>query len=69
MSREWPPIVPLDELNVPAFPVKALPFAIRAYAEGLAESHQVPVDLPAMLMLITVSAAISKKIKIQLSPD
>ncbi|MCG7928399.1 MAG: DUF3987 domain-containing protein, partial [Candidatus Thiodiazotropha taylori] len=69
MDHEWPPIVPLTAEELPPFPVEALPPVLRRFSEEVAESYQVPVDLPAMLSLVTAAVPLGKYLKIQLGPD
>lgn len=70
MDHPWPPLRPLEELEQPPpFPVTALPKPLKDYALALAESYQVPVDLPACLMISACAAAVSKSHIVQLKPD
>lgn len=69
MDYEWPPIVPLMAVDLPPFPVEALPPVLRRFSEEVAESYQVPVDMPAMLSLVTAAVPLSKYLRIQLRPD
>lgn len=69
MDHEWPPIVPLMAVDLPPFPVEALPPVLRRFSEEVAESYQVPVDMPAMLSLVTAAVPLSKYLRIQLRPD
>lgn len=66
--QPWPAITRLDLPHLPPFPVACLPPPLRDFAEALAETHQVPVDLPAVLMLPTVAALIAKKVEIKAGP-
>lgn len=54
---------PIDD----AFPPGLKP--VRDYIVALAEAHQVPVDLPAMLLLPIVAITISQKAEVRLRPD
>ena len=65
----WPPIMPLDTLYGPRFPVEALPTPFRVYANSLAEAYQVPVDLPALLMLTAASVPLAKRVQIKAAHD
>lgn len=69
MDYEWPPIVPLMAVDLLPFPVEALPPVLRQFSEEVAESYQVPVDMPAMLSLVTAAVPLSKYLRIQLRPD
>jgi hypothetical protein len=69
MHKDWPALVPLDAPALPAFPLEALPPPFRDYASALAESVQVPADLPAMLMLTVGGATIAKHVYIQANSE
>jgi len=69
MNDIWPKPIPLDKLERPPFPVDALPKVIRDYAAALSESLQVPVDLPANLILTAISAPLAKRFCAQVLPD
>jgi hypothetical protein len=56
-------------VDLPPFPVEALPPVLRRFSEEVAESYQVPVDMPAMLSLVTAAVPLSKYLRIQLRPD
>jgi replicative DNA helicase len=65
----WPEIIPLTERSVPNFPVAALPEPLQSYVTQVAESFQVPADLPGCLVLAVVAAATAKAVEVQVSPD
>lgn len=69
MVDNWPAVKPLDYVEVPEFPLDTLPYTLREYSAQLAESYQVPTDLPAMLMLATVGASIAKSVNVAITPD
>ena len=60
---------PLDNSVLPSFPVDALPKVLGEYVNDVAESCQVPADLPACLILSVISAAMAKSYKVQAGPD
>lgn len=66
---EWPPLRPLEAKPLPAFPVQALPVALRDWVLTCADFFQVPVDLPAILALAVVSAVCAKKARVVVRPD
>jgi hypothetical protein len=68
-NQTWTPITPLDNSVGPRFPVDALPTPFRTYAQSLSEAYQVPLDLPALLMLATASIPLAKRIQIKAGPD
>lgn len=69
MKIDWQPPIPLSVLAASPFPVANLPLACRLYAQELAEAYQVPVDLPAMLMLAVGGACMANKYEVQVAPD
>jgi hypothetical protein len=56
----------LDAVTTPDFPTRVLPPRIRAFVEELAMATQTPADLPALLTLATVSAAVAKRFEVEL---
>lgn len=68
-----PPVALIVDRTPPPFPLReAFPpgtEAIRDFVEALAESLQVPIDLPAMLLLPIVSVSISHKAEIEVRTD
>jgi hypothetical protein len=57
LASEWGPVVSYAAPNLPAFPLEALPPAIRDYVGEVSASVQVPPELPAMLALSAIGAA------------
>lgn len=68
-SPEWEAPQPFHSVDVPNFPIEALPPRIRSYVEQEAEAKQVPVDLPACLALGAIAGAVAGKYKVKLSDD
>ncbi len=65
-SEPW--LDPVDftaPVDLPAFPVEALPKELGAFASELAASVQVPVDLAATLILAVTAAASGNKFRVQ----
>jgi replicative DNA helicase len=61
----WSDPVPLTPaFDPPPFPVDVLPDWMRKYAEAVAEEKQVPVDLPALLILGATAAGIARKVTV-----
>lgn len=69
MEQQWPSIVALEPPEVSRFPLDALPLGIRTYVRQVAESYQVPPDLPACLAMSVISASIAGSYQVQLGPD
>lgn len=61
--------IPLDEMNVPVFPVDALPDDIADYVSAVAESTQTPVDVAACASLSVLSIGMQGKYKVRPKPD
>ncbi|HET7539679.1 MAG TPA: YfjI family protein [Polyangiaceae bacterium] len=64
----WDEPAPFGALDAGSFPINALPSWARAWCEEEARALQVPVDLPAMLLLAVVSICISKKFVVRVKP-
>ena len=65
---DWDDPIPLDPTIGPPFP-EVLPGTIGQYVAAVAESYQVPVDLPALVALGTLSAAVGGKYTVVPAPD
>ena len=68
-NQAWSPIIPLETTFGPEFPLEVLPEPLRSYVRSLADSYQVPVDLPAMLALTTTSVPLAKRVQIKPGPE
>jgi len=63
---EWEPPVPLyAHLDLPAFPVGALPSWVREYVERLAESTQTPLDLGGSLALAVLAGSVAGRAQVE----
>ena len=69
MDNEWPSLIPLEHRKKPPFPIEALPERVQKFASALADSCQVPIDLPGCLILAVGAATIAKRLKIKLGHD
>lgn len=69
MGDSWPQIISFEAPKVKPFPVQSLPQALREYVEQVAESYQVPADLPGCLGLAVIAASIAKAYGIELGND
>ncbi len=72
-TREpWDLPIPLGRFDLPDFPIEAFPQQLCALCEfcaSVANSYQVPVDLPALLALSVAGAALAKRIELEVQPD
>ena len=71
-ATSWEPPVPLGRFELPGFPLEAIPSALAAFRDlcsAVAESYQVPVDLPAMLGLAVGGAALAKRVEVHVRGD
>ena len=66
---DWPEPIPLDPTTGPPFPLDALPGTIGAYVSAVAHAFQVPADLPALVALGTLSAAVGGKYTVEPMED
>jgi putative DNA primase/helicase len=67
---EWPDPIPFDSpARLPEFPVEALPPPIAEFAAAVAESRQVPPDLPALAALGVLSAAAARRFVVRVHED
>lgn len=60
-EEPWPDLIPLNQYDRPVFPVSVLPPDLANWCTATATSLQVPVDLPAMLVLPVLAAACARK--------
>ncbi len=60
----WDGIIPLDDVNLPAFPIDALPDALKDYVVDVAESTQTPIDMAGVASLAIMSIAMQPRYKV-----
>ena len=60
----WDEIIPLDDVNLPAFPIDALPDALKDYVVDVAESTQTPIDMAGVASLAIMSIAMQPRYKV-----
>ena len=68
-AEDWRKPEPLGVVDLPPFPLHALPGWIQEWCEAIALSTQTPPDLAAMLALSVLSAALAKKVKVVVKGD
>jgi putative DNA primase/helicase len=72
VEGEWEQPAPLGQFDLPTFPLEAFPnqlCALRVFCESVAEAYQVPVGLPAMLVLSVGGASLAKKVAVHVRGD
>jgi len=62
-------LIPLDKQCGPKFPLETLPSVLRNYVKEVSSSYQVPLDLPASLVLAVCATAMGKQYNVQINPD
>ncbi|MHC4146826.1 MAG: YfjI family protein, partial [Planctomycetota bacterium] len=68
----WEVPAPLGHFDLPTFPLEAFPrqlCVLCAFCEAVAESFQVPADLPAMLVLSVGGASLAKRVVVHVRGD
>ena len=68
-NTEWPEPEPFSEVETPDFPTEALPGAVCAFVEALAESTQTPEAMAAILSLGVLATALQRRYVVEVTPD
>src|SRR5262249_38268238 len=69
-AREWAEPIPFgSSAAMPSFPLETLPPAIGAFCAAVAESRQVPADLPAMVALGVLAGASARRFRVRIKSD
>ena len=68
-DRGWEMPAAFDEVQLPEFPVDALPGPAEAMVEAVAEALQVPPEMPGALVLGALAAAVQDKFTVAPRPD
>ncbi|MCF6409008.1 YfjI family protein [Pseudalkalibacillus salsuginis] len=66
---QWVKPVPIDEYELPVFPVHVFPVWLRDYVKGVAESTQTPIDAAGMATISVLSTTLMKKFYVKLSGE
>lgn len=61
---KWNAPIPFDEVELPIFPVEALPAPLCDWVQAVAENTETPVDMAAVCALAVLSCALQGKFKI-----
>lgn len=67
--RDWPDPVPLDPDFGPPFPIQVLSGTLGNLVNEVAEETQTPVDLPALVALGAISAAVGGRYEVRYRPS
>ena len=65
----WETPIPFDEVDLPPFPVDALPDTIADYVNAVAESTQTPPDMAGTAALAVIALAMQGKYKVRAKED
>lgn len=68
-ERSWELPAEFNAFRLPRFPVDCLPPWLREFVVAEAESIQVPVDMPGILVLAACAAALAPSTKVFIRPD
>ena len=66
---EWERPIPFEQVELPEFPVEALPERARGYVEAVAEALQVPVDMPGTAALAVMACCTQGKYYVEPKPN
>ncbi len=65
----WTPPIPLDAGIIPEWPANVFPPVLKAFADALASSLEVPREAAAMLPLAACAAAAQRTFEVRIKPD
>ena len=66
-ADDWGAVVPFDDMELPAFPLDAMPACLRGFAQivrEISKSNQTPEDMTALLLMTIAAACLGGKVKI-----
>ena len=72
VGARWPDLIPFEDEDgrvVPDFPLATLPDTLRGFVESITAHLLTPVDLPAVALLATLSAAVAGRVRLRVAPD
>ena len=67
--KEWEPIMPLESVSLPDFPVECLPKPLADFVAALAESTQTPLEMGGILSLSVLSTAFQSRYTVEIKSD
>jgi replicative DNA helicase len=65
-GAQWEPPLPFHQIDLPGFPIDALPGWLRSFVEAEATATQTPVDLAGVLSLSVIAACCAKKVVVSI---
>ena len=68
-KMQWEQLIPFEKVELPPFPVDALPSRVRPYVESVAETTQTPVDMAGTAALAVMASCIQGKYLVQAKAD
>ncbi len=68
-EMQWEQPIPFEEVELPPFPVDALPTRVRPYVKAVAEATQTPVDMPGTASVAVMASCMQGKYRVQAKPD
>ena len=68
-ETQWEQPIPFEEVELPPFPVDALPNRVRPYAEAVAETTQTPVDMAGTAALAVMASCMQGKYLVSAKAD
>jgi len=68
-QKDWPVPLPLEAASRPEWPRDVFPEPVNQFVEALAVTTEVPIELPALMVLATLSAAACRRYWIRTRPD
>lgn len=66
---EWEPPIPFEEVDLPAFPIEALPSRVRPFVEAVAETTQTPLDMAGTASLAVMASLLQGKYFVRAKED
>ena len=66
---QWEQPIPFEEIELPTFPVDALPTRVRPYVKAVAETTQTPVDMAGTASIAVMASCTQGKYCVQAKPD
>ena len=68
-ESQWESPIPFEEIELPSFPVWALPSRVRPFVEAVAETTQTPVDMAGTAALAVMASCIQGRYLVEAKAD